>query len=154
MSHMTASILAWMANVLKSRKMLRLLICKQGTRWPVSFKVLPCLSHVAWFKQCNLVLTNNLWKQRYLGFTSLHCLNHVASTNRKPGLTKVPGLVRFIITIPAFSSGLFITIPAFCWLFSTMLFQMCPQMTCLRWCKVTLLAFVWLFPTVCYQMCP
>ena len=79
--------------------------------------VLPCLSHVAWFKQCNPVWASNHWKPRYLGFTSLHCLNHVASTNRKPGLTKVPGLVRFIITIPAFSSGLFITIPAFCWFF-------------------------------------
>ena len=65
------------------------------TRWPVPIKVLHCLNHVAWFKQCDPVLASNLWKPRYLGFTSLHCLNHVASTNRKPGLTKVPGLGRF-----------------------------------------------------------
>ena len=65
------------------------------TRWPVHIKVLHCLNHVAWFKQCDPVLASNLRKPRYLGFTSLHCLNHVASTNRKPGLTKVPGLGRF-----------------------------------------------------------
>ena len=69
--------------------------CTALTRWPVHIKVLHCLNHVAWFKQCDPVLASTLWKPRYLGFTSLHCLNHVASTNRKPGLTKVPGLGRF-----------------------------------------------------------
>ena len=66
------------------------------TRWPVPNKALPCLSHVAWFKQCNPVY---LWKPRYLGFTSLHCLNHFASTNRNPCLTKVPGLTRFWLVL-------------------------------------------------------
>ena len=32
------------------------------------------------------------------------------------------------------------------------MFQMCPQITCLRGCIVTLVAFVWLFSTVRFQM--
>ena len=63
------------------------------TRWPALLKDLPWLSHVAWFKQCYLVSANNLWKQRYMGFTSLHCLNHAVSRNGKPCLTKVPGFI-------------------------------------------------------------
>ena len=43
---------------------------------------------------------------------------------------------------------------AFVWLFSTVHFQMCPQIACPRWCKITLVAFVWLFSTVCFQMSP
>ena len=38
--------------------------------------------------------------------------------------------------------------------FSTVSFQMCPQMACLRRCIVTLVAFIWLFSTVCFQMSP
>ena len=43
---------------------------------------------------------------------------------------------------------------AFAWLFSTVCFQMCPQITCLRRGKVTLVAFAWLFSTVHIQMSP
>ena len=37
-------------------------------------------------------------------------------------------------------------------IFSTVHFQMCPQIACLRRRKVTLVAFVRLFSTVCFQM--
>ena len=47
-----------------------------------------------------------------------------------------------------------ITLAAFVWLFSTVRFQMCPQIAWIRAGKVTLAAFVWLFSTVRYQMCP
>ena len=47
-----------------------------------------------------------------------------------------------------------VTLAAFVWLFSTVCFQMCPQIACLKGCKATLVAFVWLFSTVCLQMCP
>ena len=40
------------------------------------------------------------------------------------------------------------------WLFSSVCFQMRPQMACPRRCIVTLATFVWLFPTVSFQMCP
>ena len=46
------------------------------------------------------------------------------------------------------------TLVAFVWLFSTVGFQMFPQMACLRRGIVTLVAFVWLFSTVRFQMCP
>ena len=42
----------------------------------------------------------------------------------------------------------------FVWLFSTVCFQMCPQIACQWGCKVALVAFVCLFSTVCFQMCP
>ena len=35
-----------------------------------------------------------------------------------------------------------------------MLFCVCPQNVCPRWCKFALLAFEWLFYTVCFQMSP
>ena len=46
-----------------------------------------------------------------------------------------------------------VTLAAFVWLFSTVSFQMLPQMACLRRCIVALVAFVWLFSTVYFQMC-
>ena len=46
------------------------------------------------------------------------------------------------------------TLVAFVWLFSIVLFQMCPQMVCPRGCKVTLVAFVCDFSSVCFQMNP
>ena len=46
-----------------------------------------------------------------------------------------------------------VTLLAFVWLFSTVRFQMSPQIACLWGCKVTLVAFVWLFSTVRFQMC-
>ena len=45
-----------------------------------------------------------------------------------------------------------VTTNAFEWLFSTVHFQMCPQVACLRRCKVTLVAFVWLVSTVYYHI--
>ena len=39
-----------------------------------------------------------------MGFTSVHCLNHVASTNWKPYLTKVPRLTRFWLVLVGFLS--------------------------------------------------
>ena len=47
-----------------------------------------------------------------------------------------------------------VTLVTFVWLFSTVNFQMSPQITRLNRCKVTLVAFVWLFSTVCFQMFP
>ena len=47
-----------------------------------------------------------------------------------------------------------ISLLAFVRFLSTVRFQMCPQMTCLRRGIVTLVAFVWFFSTVCFQMCP
>ena len=47
-----------------------------------------------------------------------------------------------------------VTFAAFIWLFSTVRFQMCPQIACLRRGKVTLVAFVWFFSSVCFQMIP
>ena len=47
-----------------------------------------------------------------------------------------------------------ITLVAFVWLFSTVHFQMSPQIACLRGWKLTLVAFVWLFSTVHFQMSP
>ena len=49
--------------------------------------------------------------------------------------------------------GRIVELVAFVWLFSTMCFQMSPQIACLRGCKVTFVAFVWLFSTVYFQMC-
>ena len=43
---------------------------------------------------------------------------------------------------------------AFVLLFSTVCFQMIPQMAYWRRCNVTLVAFYWFFPCVCFQMCP
>ena len=45
-----------------------------------------------------------------------------------------------------------ITLGAFVWLFSTVRFQMCPQIACMGGCILTLVALVWLFSTVCFQM--
>ena len=50
--------------------------------------------------------------------------------------------------------GCIITLVAFVWLFSTVHFQMCPQIVCPRRGIVTLVTLVWLFSTVCFQMCP
>ena len=50
--------------------------------------------------------------------------------------------------------GGIVTLVAFVWPFSTVRFQMTPQSACLRRGIVTLVAFVWLFPTVRFQMCP
>ena len=47
-----------------------------------------------------------------------------------------------------------ITLVAFVWLFSTVHFQMSPQIACLRGWKLTLVAFLWLFSTVHFQMSP
>ena len=47
-----------------------------------------------------------------------------------------------------------IALVAFVGLFSTVHFQMSPQMACLRGCIITLVAFVWLFSTVHFQMFP
>ena len=40
------------------------------------------------------------------------------------------------------------------WLFSSVCFQMFPQIACPQECIVTLVAFVWFFSTVRFQMCP
>ena len=45
-----------------------------------------------------------------------------------------------------------VTLAAFVWPFSTVCFQMCPQIACCRGFIFTLVALVWLFSTVCYQM--
>ena len=45
-----------------------------------------------------------------------------------------------------------ITLVAFVWLFSTVCFQMCPQMACLRRGIVALVTFVCFFSTVCFHM--
>ena len=37
---------------------------------------------------------------------------------------------------------------------SSVHFQMCPEMACLRGCILALVAFVWLFTIVCFQMVP
>ena len=47
-----------------------------------------------------------------------------------------------------------VTLVAFVWLFSTVRFQMCPQMAGIGSCIITLVAFVRLFSTVCFQMSP
>ena len=47
-----------------------------------------------------------------------------------------------------------VALVAFVWPFSTVRFQMSPQMACPRRSIVTLVAFVWLFSTVRFQMCP
>ena len=47
-----------------------------------------------------------------------------------------------------------VTLVAFVWLFSSVRFQMCPQIACSIGCKVTLGAFVWFFSTVRFQMFP
>ena len=46
------------------------------------------------------------------------------------------------------------TLFAFVWLFSTVSFQMNPQIACPKGCKVALAAFVCLFSTVYFQMFP
>ena len=46
------------------------------------------------------------------------------------------------------------TLVAFVWLFSSVRFQMCPQIAIIRRRKVTLIAFVWRLSTMCFQMCP
>ena len=48
----------------------------------------------------------------------------------------------------------YVSLVEFVCLFSTVRFQMFPQIACLRRCIVTLVAFVWLFSTVCFQMRP
>ena len=50
--------------------------------------------------------------------------------------------------------GHIVTLVTFIRLFSTVRFQMCPQIACQKWCKITLVAFVWLFSTVRFQMSP
>ena len=47
-----------------------------------------------------------------------------------------------------------VTLVAFVRFFSTMYFQMFPQSAYIKGCKVTLVAFVCLFSTVRFQMCP
>ena len=47
-----------------------------------------------------------------------------------------------------------VTLVAFVRFFSAVYFQMSPQRASFRGCKVTLVAFVWLFPSVHFQMCP
>ena len=51
-----------------------------------------------------------------------------------------------------FPWGCIVTLVAFVWFFSSMCFQMSPQVACISICKFTLVAFVWLFTTVCSQM--
>ena len=47
-----------------------------------------------------------------------------------------------------------VALVAFVWLFSTVYFQMVPQMACLRRCILALIAFIWFFSSVRFQMCP
>ena len=47
-----------------------------------------------------------------------------------------------------------VALAAFVCLFSTVCFQMTPQMACIRRCKITLVAFIWFFSSVCFQMSP
>ena len=46
-----------------------------------------------------------------------------------------------------------VTLVTIVWLFSTVHFQMCPQMTCIKGYIVVLVAFVWLFTIMGFQMC-
>ena len=48
--------------------------------------------------------------------------------------------------IPAWDFCSTFALRTFVWLFSTVCFQMCPQIACHWGCKVALVAFVWLFP--------
>ena len=50
--------------------------------------------------------------------------------------------------------GYILTLIAFVGSFSTVRFQMCPQISCPREGKITVAAFVWLFSTVGFQMSP
>ena len=63
-------------------------------------------------------------------------------------------LVRCKLAMVAFvcHAGTPFKLVALAWLFSTMCFQMSPQIACLCGCKVTLVAFIWLFSKVCFQM--
>ena len=54
----------------------------------------------------------------------------------------------------AWIRGCIITLVAFVWLFSTMHYQMCFQMTSIRGCVFALVAFVLFFYAVCFQMNP
>ena len=47
-----------------------------------------------------------------------------------------------------------VALVAFVWPFSTMRFQMSPQIACMRGCKITLVALVWHFSSVRLQMSP
>ena len=48
----------------------------------------------------------------------------------------------------------YVSLVEFVCLFSTVRFQMFPQIACLRRCITTLVAFVWLFSAVSFQMSP
>ena len=48
--------------------------------------------------------------------------------------------------MPAWDGCSTFALRTFVWLFSTVCFQMCPQIACQWGCKVALVAFVWLFP--------
>ena len=100
--------------------------------------------------------------------TFLHCAFLNVSSKCLPEKINIHIDCIWLTFFPIFSSVLFqmcpqITCPkgcivklaAFVWLFSTVSFQICPQMACLRRCKFTLLAFVWLFSSACPQItCP
>ena len=64
------------------------------------------------------------------------------------------GLSCVLILRVAFNFNAISTLIAYVWFLSAVCFQVCPQITCLRGCKVTLVAFVWLFSSVCFQMTP
>ena len=70
------------------------------------------------------------------------------------GLLFVTKFKQFDEDITFWSSALALSIDAIVWLFSTVCFQMGPQMACMSGCIITLVAFVWLFSTVHFQMCP
>ena len=112
------------------------------------------------------VMDNFIPNSVFIGFICLTFL-HCAFSNVSSNCLHEKGKVTFVALVWLFSTVRFqmspqiscnrrdiVALVAFVWLFSTVCFQMWPQWTWIRACIVTLVAFVWFFSTVRFYMSP
>ena len=81
-----------------------------------------------------------------------NCVYCIYSTNLN--LTSTMWIPHALHSMCIFILCAFHCVGCICLIFSTVCFQMCPQIACIRGCIVTLVAFVCLFSAVDFQMCP
>ena len=95
------------------------------------------------------------WRQHQPTIGEKTALQNFCKRTSRSWNTPQEWSIKYFSGVPTWEE--FPYLPVFCQcvvcFFSSVWFQMSPQITCLDKCKITLVAFVWLFSAMYFQMC-
>ena len=129
-------------------------IVKTKSHWSHFFTFPPSVS-----SNCKIVKTKSHWLH-FVYFSPLcvfKCLLKLQNCKHKVTLVAFSFLFSTVLFQMGLQmvcvTGFKVTLITVVWLFSTVQFQMFPRITCLRGGIITIVAFIWLLSSVCFQMC-